>query len=161
VDDPATLGRLIDTLSKIGAEIPVIFPVHPRTRGRLEASGLVNRLTPPRIHTISPLGYLGMLGLLADAKLVMTDSGGIQEETTALGVPCLTLRSNTERPITVEQGTSTLVGNEPESILTAFDDLRRTGGKRGRVPELWDGQAAERIVRIMAENFCVPARPAR
>jgi UDP-N-acetylglucosamine 2-epimerase (non-hydrolysing) len=100
---------------------------------------------------LPPLGYLEMLGLMQAARLVLTDSGGIQEETTALGVPCVTLRENTERPITVEQGTNTVVGNGPARVLAAVDDILRTGGKAGRVPELWDGRASQRIAAVLRE----------
>jgi UDP-N-acetylglucosamine 2-epimerase (non-hydrolysing) len=99
---------------------------------------------------MDPVGYLEMLGLLAGAKLVLTDSGGVQEEATCLGVPCLTLRKNTERPITVTQGTNVVVGNDPQAIRDAFAEFRRTGGKAGRRPELWDGEAARRIVGVLA-----------
>ncbi len=145
VDDPAVLAALLDAVREIGRELPVVFPIHPRTRARIESSGLESRLSLPEILVLPPVGYLDMLGLVREARLVLTDSGGLQEETTALGVPCLTLRDNTERPVTIDEGTSTLVGNRPSSIAVAFDNFRRTGGKRGRVPALWDGHAAERI----------------
>ena len=103
-----------------------------------------------RIALLPPQGYLEMLGLLAGARLVLTDSGGIQEETTALAVPCLTMRENTERPITVEQGTNTLVGRDGERIRACVDDIFRTGGKRGRTPDLWDGNAAVRVASHLA-----------
>jgi UDP-N-acetylglucosamine 2-epimerase (non-hydrolysing) len=102
------------------------------------------------IALLEPQGYLEMLGLLANARLVLTDSGGIQEETTALGTPCITLRHNTERPITVDEGTNTIAGNDPAAILAAFDDVLAGGGKAGRVPHFWDGHAAERIAAIVA-----------
>ena len=104
----------------------------------------------PQILQLPPMGYLEMLGLMQDARLVLTDSGGIQEETTALGVPCVTLRNNTERPITVEQGTNTIAGNDPEKILAIFRDVIEHGGMGGRVPEFWDGHAADRI----AQDLC-------
>jgi UDP-N-acetylglucosamine 2-epimerase (non-hydrolysing) len=102
---------------------------------------------------MAPIGYRAMLGLMREAKLVLTDSGGIQEETTALGVPCFTLRPNTERPITIAEGTNTLVGTDPGAIHAAFEDLMATGGKAGRRPELWDGRAAERIVEVLVEKL--------
>ena len=102
---------------------------------------------------LPPLGYLEMLGLMRDAGLVLTDSGGIQEETTALGVPCLTLRDNTERPITVDEGTNTLVGPDPERILAAFEEIMRSGGKAGRIPEYWDGRASKRIAEVMRDGW--------
>lgn len=149
VDDPKVLKRLIAVLGEISSETPLIFPMHPRTAGCISDSGLGGLLESFNITTISPQGYLEMLGLMRDAKVVLTDSGGIQEETTALGVPCITLRENTERPITVDQGTNTIVGTDTAKIMAAYRDVIVTGGKVGRVPELWDGKAAERIVQII------------
>lgn len=146
VDDPSVLKSLLETLVTISERVPLVFPVHPRTRSRIADAGLSPLLEQGRIATLAPLGYLEMLGLMQSATLVLTDSGGIQEETTALGVPCLTLRENTERPITVTQGTNTVVGVDPAKILECFDDILSTGGKKGRIPSLWDGRAAERIV---------------
>jgi UDP-N-acetylglucosamine 2-epimerase (non-hydrolysing) len=128
--------------------LPVAFPMHPRTRARIEAAGLLARLDG--VVLLPPAGYLEMLGLMRSAKLVVTDSGGIQEETTALGVPCLTVRDNTERPITVSEGTNTLVGSDPARVLAAVRDTLATGGKAGRVPELWDGRSAPRIAAVLA-----------
>jgi UDP-N-acetylglucosamine 2-epimerase (non-hydrolysing) len=125
--------------------LPLIWPVHPRAKGNIERFGLASLLADAEIVLLPPQGYLEMLGLLADAKLVLTDSGGIQEEATALDVPCLTMRDNTERPITVEQGTNTLVGRNRSRALGCVDEILRASGKRGRIPELWDGHAAERI----------------
>jgi UDP-N-acetylglucosamine 2-epimerase (non-hydrolysing) len=121
--------------------------MHPRTAARIESAGLSHHLKTVNLVVMSPLGYLENLGLMAHARVVLTDSGGIQEETTALGVPCLTLRDNTERPITVEQGTNVVVGSNPDRIQAEFHQIMSHGGKRGRVPELWDGKAAARIVR--------------
>jgi UDP-N-acetylglucosamine 2-epimerase (non-hydrolysing) len=149
VDNPQTLASLLSAVQKISRDLPVIFPIHPRTRARILAGGIEALVARSSIALIPPVGYLEMLGLVANAGLVLTDSGGLQEETTALGIPCLTLRDNTERPITVEQGTSVLVGNDPQRILAGFAEFRRTGGKRGRSPELWDGHAARRIVDIL------------
>ena len=126
-----------------GDAVPVLFPVHPRTKDQLDRLSID---FGDRIRFLEPLGYVDFLGLLDQAALVLTDSGGIQEETTALGVPCITLRENTERPITVEQGTNTVVGTDPEKIWACYADVMKTGGKSGRIPDLWDGQAAERIV---------------
>lgn len=151
VDEPEVLGRVLGALRRVSESIPVVFPVHPRTRARIEAAGLSEASRSPRILQLAPLGYLEMLGLMAKARVVLTDSGGIQEETTALGVPCLTLRENTERPITVEQGTNTIVGSDPRRIETAVGDLLAGGGKAGRVPELWDGKAAQRIKAVMLD----------
>ena len=145
VDDKPTLKRLLEKLREISDRLPLAFPLHPRTAGKIAGAGLGSLIATPNIVRLPPLGYLEMLGLMREARLVMTDSGGIQEETTALGVPCLTIRENTERPITIEQGTNTLVGTDPEAISTAVDVVLRSGGKAGRVPERWDGRAAERI----------------
>lgn len=155
VDDPDTLRTLLETVRKISARLPVIFPVHPRTRAMIEKFGLGEMLAVPEIIQLPPMGYLEMLGLMKDARLVLTDSGGIQEETTALGVPCITLRNNTERPITVDEGTNTIAGQDPARILAAFDEIMQSGGKAGRVPEFWDGQASTRIasaIRSWLEN---------
>ncbi len=150
VDDRETLSSVIAILGEVAERMPVIWPVHPRTRANIEQFGLGHRLEGKRIASLPPLGYLEMIGLMRDAALVLTDSGGVQEETTALGVPCLTMRPNTERPITVDQGTNTLVGSERDLIVAAIDDVIRTGGKRGRIPEYWDGNAAPRIAEHMA-----------
>ena len=149
VDDPAVLRQLLTVLAQIGQRTPLLFPVHPRTRARIAAAGLDELLERAAITVLPPQGYLEMLGLMRDARIVLTDSGGIQEETTALGVPCVTLRDNTERPITVHQGTNTIVGTDPERILACYLDVMETGGKTGRVPDLWDGRAAQRIVAIV------------
>jgi UDP-N-acetylglucosamine 2-epimerase (non-hydrolysing) len=145
VDAPAALGDALALLRDVAARIPLLWPVHPRAKANIERFGLSPLLAKSRIALLPPQGYLEMLGLLARAKLVLTDSGGIQEETTALAVPCLTMRENTERPITVAEGTNTLVGRNVSLALECVDDILRTGGKRGRTPELWDGHAAERI----------------
>jgi UDP-N-acetylglucosamine 2-epimerase (non-hydrolysing) len=131
--------------------VPVIFAMHPRTRARIEENALESLISALSMLCVPPLGYLEMLGLMRAARLVLTDSGGIQEETTALGVPCVTLRENTERPITVDEGTNTVVGSDPERILAAVEEVLRTGGKAGRVPDLWDGRASERIVTALHE----------
>ncbi len=169
VDDPAMMGPIMVALDEIGREMPVIFPVHPRTRAMLEngvrssnsafctqeagrkpggqggrkaaASGLI---------LLDPLGYLDFLKLMAHARVVLTDSGGIQEETTILGTPCLTLRDNTERPVTVEMGTNRLVGSDPERILAAWREVMADAGCQKPVqPPLWDGRAAQRIADIL------------
>ena len=149
VDDPATLHALLETLASVGRALPVIFPMHPRTRSMIERGGMTRLLDPARILQLPPMGYLEMLGLMRDARVVLTDSGGIQEETTALGVSCITLRSNTERPITVTEGTNTLAGTDPANILNIFDEVMRAGGKAGRIPEFWDGKAAVRIAQVI------------
>jgi UDP-N-acetylglucosamine 2-epimerase (non-hydrolysing) len=153
VDSPRVLKALLGALAEIADRLPLAFPLHPRTLVRIETFGLQSLLTHPGILRLPPVGYLEMLGLLARARLVLSDSGGIQEETTALGVPCATLRENTERPITVEQGTNTLVGTDPAAIRACVDDILDRGGKRGRVPERWDGHAAERIAAIIAREL--------
>jgi UDP-N-acetylglucosamine 2-epimerase (non-hydrolysing) len=151
VDEPATFKRLLSVLREISIELPLAFPLHPRTAKAIAAGGLDELLATPRILRLPPLGYLDMLGLTAEAKLVLTDSGGLQEETTALGIPCITLRHNTERPITVEQGTNTVVGTDPAAIYAAARDVLVSGGKAGRVPEYWDGRAAERIAAVISD----------
>jgi|TARA_R110000787_G_scaffold242265_2_gene348389 UDP-N-acetylglucosamine 2-epimerase (non-hydrolysing) len=150
VDHPEVLQNLLSALVDISRDIPLIFPVHPRTRQRIIDAGLEPMIASSALYMTGPLGYLEMLGMMKDARLVLTDSGGIQEETTALGIPCVTLRENTERPITVEQGTNTIVGNDPRAIHACVADILSTGGKSGCIPELWDGQAAERIVETIA-----------
>ncbi len=153
VDDPAVLARLVDCLAAISADTPVVFAIHPRTRARIEAAGLMTTLSGPRFVLLPPQGYLQMLGLMQSARVVITDSGGLQEETTALGVPCLTVRENTERPITIHEGTNTLVGVDADAIMAAFHDVLATGGKAGRAPEFWDGHAALRIAEIVTARL--------
>lgn len=145
VDAPVVFRALLETLCVIAKQLDVVFPIHPRTRATAERFGFSSLLEQPGIRLLPPQGYLEMLGLTRDALVVLTDSGGLQEETTALGVPCVTMRENTERPITISEGTNTLTGPTPESILQCFQDILVTGGKRGRIPEYWDGRAAERI----------------
>jgi UDP-N-acetylglucosamine 2-epimerase (non-hydrolysing) len=147
VDDPRVLARLLGALGRIAHEAPLVFPVHPRTRQHIEAAGLP---LPPRLLLLPPQGYMTFLDLWRDAALVLTDSGGLQEETTALGVPCLTLRENTERPITVQEGSNQLAGTDPDRIVSLALQVLRHGHRRGRRPALWDGQAAERIVHVLA-----------
>ena len=145
VDDADTLRSLLGVLREVSVSLPLVFALHPRTRNNIERFGLADMIDHQRMALLPPQGYLEMLGLMRDATLVLTDSGGLQEETTALGVPCLTLRENTERPITAEQGTNTLVGRNPQAIRQGVAEILRGDGKRGRVPELWDGHAADRI----------------
>jgi UDP-N-acetylglucosamine 2-epimerase (non-hydrolysing) len=146
VDSTEKLTELLSVIDKIAQQVPIVFPVHPRTQQRLSHNGIKHH---PELHVIQPLGYLDFLCLLSKATLVLTDSGGIQEETTSLGVPCLTLRDNTERPVTVSQGTNVIVGTNPSKIVAATEQILRGDGKRGRTPPLWDGHAAERIVEII------------
>jgi UDP-N-acetylglucosamine 2-epimerase (non-hydrolysing) len=145
VDRPATLRSIIETLQAISRRLPLVLTLHPRTRASLERFGLLHLLDGVRLVALPPQGYLEMLGLLSGATLVLTDSGGVQEETTALGVPCLTLRENTERPITITQGTNLLVGTDPAAIVGAAEAILSGKGKTGRLPEGWDGHAAVRL----------------
>jgi UDP-N-acetylglucosamine 2-epimerase (non-hydrolysing) len=144
VDDPAMLERIMGVLEEIAQEMPVVFPVHPRTRTRLE-----EKRGRRSLFLLDPLGYLDFLKLMAHARIVLTDSGGIQEETTILGTPCLTLRENTERPITVEMGTNRLVGSDPGKILGTYREGMAGPQTSGRIPPLWDGRAAERIATVL------------
>jgi UDP-N-acetylglucosamine 2-epimerase (non-hydrolysing) len=151
VDQPETLAPLLGVLRHVSSQLPLVFALHPRTRAKISQFGLEHMIKSERMIIMAPQGYLEMLGLMSNAALVLTDSGGVQEETTALGVPCLTLRANTERQITVEQGTNTLVGRDRAAILSCVDAILAGGGKRGRLPELWDGRASERIAADLAE----------
>ena len=151
VDDPETLGKLMDVLDRVASRLPIVFPVHPRTRAKLQAMGGL-RADNKGWKLIAPQGYLEFLKLMSQSKLVLTDSGGIQEETTILGIPCLTLRENTERPITVEMGTNRLTGTDPQHILKAFDEIMKGQWKKGAIPPLWDGCAAERMSDFL-ENW--------
>jgi UDP-N-acetylglucosamine 2-epimerase (non-hydrolysing) len=150
VDEPGTFAGLMAAIEQIQRSVTVVFPVHPRTRGALQALG---GPLPRGLRLIDPLGYLDFMKLVGHARLVLTDSGGLQEETTAMGVPCLTLRENTERPVTVEDGTNVLVGLDPARIVEA--GLRALDGARPapRMPELWDGHAAPRIVDVLQASF--------
>ncbi|HME13533.1 MAG TPA: UDP-N-acetylglucosamine 2-epimerase (non-hydrolyzing), partial [Candidatus Acidoferrum sp.] len=146
VDSLEKLTELLGAIDAVAQEIPVVFPVHPRTQQRMAQAGITHH---PSLRVIPPVGYLDFLCLLSKATLVLTDSGGIQEETTALGVPCLTLRENTERPITISQGTNLLVGTDPAKIVAAAREVLAGKSKAGRIPPLWDGHAAERIVETL------------
>ena len=149
VDSTEKLAELLSAIDAIAAQIPVIFPVHPRTQQRLAQAGIKHHA---QLKLIPPVGYLDFLCLLSKSTLVLTDSGGIQEETTALGVPCLTLRENTERPITISEGTNQLIGTDPAKIIAAANLILSGKGKPGRIPPFWDGHAAERIVEILVRN---------
>jgi len=150
VDDPVALARIAGALTNIALELPLIFPVHPRTRARLDSFGID---LGPHITLVGPQGYMAFLNLWKDAVLVLTDSGGLQEETTALGVPCITIRTSTERPVTVDEGSNMLAGTDPAAILACARQVLRGDGKRGRRPALWDGHAAERIVTILTRTL--------
>jgi UDP-N-acetylglucosamine 2-epimerase (non-hydrolysing) len=154
VDGPL-LPLVLDRLGELSRSLPVVFPVHPRTRARMEGLELA-----PAVKVVDPVGYLDFLSLEADAAAVLTDSGGVQEETTYLGVPCFTLRDNTERPVTVRAGTNTLLGLDPariDDILPALADRARSPGER---PPLWDGEASERVVSVLEQAFDAPATAA-
>jgi UDP-N-acetylglucosamine 2-epimerase (non-hydrolysing) len=149
VDDPRVFTGLLNALVHISERLPVIFPVHPRTRRMLsEQVHLASVQRAPGLRLVDPMGYLEFLALTSQARLILTDSGGLQEESTALGVPCLTLRENTERPITVDVGTNLVVGTDPAHIQQAADRALDGQGKKGRIPELWDGRASERIAAL-------------
>ena len=160
VDEPGSLAELLDILREVSARLPLVWPMHPRTRASIDRLGLAERIRGAAVFCLPPQGYLEMVGLLSQARLVLTDSGGIQEETTALGVPCLTMRSNTERPITIEQGTNTLVPRNAGVVLGLVDTILVNGGKRGRVPEYWDGQTASRIADHLAGWLAARRAPA-
>jgi UDP-N-acetylglucosamine 2-epimerase (non-hydrolysing) len=154
VDDPEMLRHLLATLDGVAARLPLVFPVHPRTRARLASAGIA--LPAGRWTLTEPVGYLEFLALQSNARLVLTDSGGVQEETTALGVPCVTLRENTERPCTVSEGTNVIAGTSRTGILRAVDAALESGSTRregARRPALWDGRAAGRVVEILARWF--------
>ena len=159
VDDRETLSGILHALIAVAEKLPIVFPVHPRTRAKIVEFGFGERLANSAIRLIDPLGYLDFIRLYSGAKMVLTDSGGLQEETTALGVPCLTLRENTERPITIFEGTNTLCGTDVRRIVDAAFDILDSGGKRGRAPELWDGHAAERIAGHLASWIAARAGP--
>ena len=151
VDDPQALSGVVAGLNAVAADLPLIFPAHPRTRARLDEFGLI---LPPGIHLLEPLPYMAFLHLWKDARLVLTDSGGLQEETTALGIPCLTLRENTERPVTVDEGSNQLVGNDPVRICELARQVLNAPSDATRArPALWDGRAAERIVAVLAREL--------
>lgn len=146
VDNREVFAGLLDALIEISRKIPIIFPAHPRTKARISEFGFAEKVGNSNIKLIDPLGYLEFMRLYSGAKLVLTDSGGLQEETTALGIPCLTLRENTERPVTIELGTNILVGTKPEKVKqTAFEVLENNSAKDAKIPPLWDGKTAARI----------------
>jgi len=160
VDNPEIFLRIIQGLTEVSKHLPIIFPVHPRTQKQIAAFGYLSFFKNLQDHPVEstqgfigvtdPLGYLDFLHLMSRAKLVLTDSGGLQEETTALGIPCLTLRENTERPVTITEGTNTLVGTDTAKIIAESYKILQGEGKAGRIPRLWDGKTADRIVEILA-----------
>lgn len=150
VDHQDTLAGLVEVLQETSQSLPIVFPVHPRTKQRLEEFGLFEQLESlPEIRLLGPMGYHDFLCLTSQAKVIVTDSGGLQEESTALGVPCLTMRENTERPITVTEGTSTLIGSCPDTLANYLRQVLDGNYKQGQCPELWDGRAAERIAKAL------------
>jgi len=149
VDDSETLAGLFKVLSSVSKKLPVVFPCHPRTKNRIEEHGLMKEIPSDNIHMIEPLGYLDFLKLQLDSRIVLTDSGGVQEETTYLGIPCVTMRENTERPVTVDIGSNILCGSDPNRILDVTNEILGGTEKDCDVPKLWDGQTAGRIVDIM------------
>jgi UDP-N-acetylglucosamine 2-epimerase (non-hydrolysing) len=150
VDDPAILSGIVQALIKISETLPIIFPVHPRTQKRIQENSIV---FGKNIRFMAPLGYLDFLKLTAHARIVLTDSGGIQEETTVLGVPCVTLRDNTERPVTISEGTNHLTGVDPETILKTTSHVLNHWQKPAKHPALWDGETAARIVKILGIQY--------
>ena len=151
VDDPDMLQSLMDTLQHIAQEIPLIFPIHPRTRHRLQKAGY--KMTSPNLHLVAPLGYIDFLTLQKHARFVITDSGGVQEETTWLGIPCLTVRPNTERPVTMSMGTNILIGQDMDRLRDEVSQILNGHAKQGEIPPLWDGKAGERIAAILASGL--------
>ena len=149
VDDPEQLDEVLGALAEISETVPLFFPVHPRTRAHLSQS---RSLRTANITLLEPLGYLDFVCLMSNSSVVLTDSGGIQEETTALGIPCLTLRENTERPVTIEQGTNTLGGTRRSTIMAAWNEMR-AHPKAGRIPPLWDGAAAARCLAVFRNYY--------
>jgi UDP-N-acetylglucosamine 2-epimerase (non-hydrolysing) len=154
VDDPAVFSRILDALEVIQRDMPILFPVHPRTRKNISSLGLQPKVDSfKNLHMLEPIGYLDFLRLQANARIVLTDSGGIQEETTILKVPCITLRENTERPVTVTIGSNQVAGTDTEKIVTAYKNAISGNYREPQTPPLWDGQAAERIVSIFERLF--------
>jgi UDP-N-acetylglucosamine 2-epimerase (non-hydrolysing) len=157
VDTPVAAANTVRAVQHIAARIPVLLPVHPRTRARLSEFGMLQALEQsPGVSLTEPLGYLDFLALMDSARLVFTDSGGVQEETTVLGVPCLTFRENTERPITVTHGTNRVLGTDAAHVPDAVEAVLAGHGQQHRVPELWDGKAAHRIVSVLCARASNP-----
>ena len=162
VDNKESLSRILGALATVSSRIPILFPAHPRTRKMVNEFNLQSYfvdltnnelpITNNSIYLTDPFGYLDFLNLMAHAKIVLTDSGGIQEETTALNIPCITLRDTTERPITLSEGTNVLVNDDPQKIVQEVEKILAGQGREGRCPTIWDGHTAERIVKILAEK---------
>lgn len=153
VDDPENFQKILTAFKEIQNDIPIIFPIHPRSEKNIKKFGLEGKVNSLKnLRLLPPIGYLDFMNLTRNSKFVMTDSGGIQEETTYLGIPCMTLRENTERPITIEVGTNEMVGTDTEKIIRFAKQMNAGEWKKGQVPELWDGKAAERIVEVLAQS---------
>lgn len=154
VDNKENFIKLLAAFEVIEKELPIIFPIHPRSRKMIEKFDLQDKVAAmSNLRLLEPLGYLDFMNLMHNAKLLLTDSGGIQEETTYLGIPCITMRENTERPVTVDVGTNILVGTDTERIIQEVKNILDGKGKKGQIPELWDGRAAERIVEILEKSL--------
>jgi UDP-N-acetylglucosamine 2-epimerase (non-hydrolysing) len=152
VDNEETFTNIVAVIRQLSQKQSIVFPVHPRTRARISTFGLEKSMQDKRLIVLDPLAYLDFLSLLADARLVLTDSGGIQEETTVLGIPCLTLRESTERPVTITMGTNCVVGTHTQTILDAANRALAGDWPKGVIPDGWDGHAAERIVKILVKE---------
>jgi len=153
VDSKENLENLLNAFEEVGKNLEIIFPIHPRTRKMISTFNLESMVkSNSSLKLTDPVGYLDFMNLMQNAKLLLTDSGGIQEETTYLGIPCITMRENTERPITVDIGTNIIVGSDTKRIVSETEKILNGNGKKGKIPELWDGKAAERIVRIINEK---------
>ena len=154
VDDPVVFSRILDALEVIQTDMPILFPVHPRTRNKILSYGFQARVDNlSNLHIMNPIGYVDFLRLQADARVILTDSGGIQEEATILKVPCITLRNNTERPVTAAIGSNQVAGTDTEKIITAYRNVVNGDWRRPQIPPLWDGQAAGRIVEILRQKL--------
>ena len=153
VDNKSVLTGIIKTLVHISKSLPIMFPIHPRTEKKIDEFGLRHYFKSDSIRLIKPIGYLENLNLMLNSKVVLTDSGGIQEETTVLRIPCLTVRENTERPVTAEIGSNTVVGTNPEKIFNEFNKIMHGTYKKGKIPKYWDGRASERIVKILKSKL--------
>jgi len=154
VDDPDVFSGIVDVMIRLSWELPIVWPVHPRSKKNLESLGLLRRVgSSPGLRLTDPIGYLDMLTLNRRARMIITDSGGLQEEATVLRVPCVTLRQNTERPATVEAGANQVVGNHPDKIQAAISSVLNGNGQKIRIPELWDGKSAERIIDVLMRLY--------
>jgi len=153
VDDKESLSGLLEVIGKISSRIPVVFPCHPRTRKNLDRFKLIAESGYRGLKLIEPLGYLDFLKLQTECRFVLTDSGGIQEETTYLNIPCITMRETTERPVTADVGSNTVTGSDPKRILAAAEQILNGNAKQGKIPPLWDGHTAERIIEILNQRL--------